>query len=242
MTDQNNQQPLWKSVLLHLLPGVVAFFTFCALVPLFKSWGFPSLMACYVNILLVILPTELGYLLYRAKKETGTYDVRKIIVYNKKSSLKEYLILVPVMILWCAVIFSLFAPLDNLSIQTIFSFVPKYYILGNPSKNIYSAKVILITSLTGLVLNGFAAPILEETYFRGVLLPKIDRYGMGAVVLNTVLFSLYHFFSPWQFFTRIVALLPLTYVDWKKKNVKMSICVHITANTFTSLSILFSLL
>lgn len=46
------------------------------------------------------------------------------------------------------------------------------------------------------ITNGVVGPITEELYFRGHLLPRIDRYGRGAPVLNTVLFTRYHFHTP----------------------------------------------
>jgi hypothetical protein len=34
------------------------------------------------------------------------------------------------------------------------------------------------------------------------LLPRISRFGGWAPLINTVLFSLYHFFTPWQLLGR----------------------------------------
>jgi hypothetical protein len=48
------------------------------------------------------------------------------------------------------------------------------------------------------VFNGLVGPITEELYFRGFLLPRIDRYGIWAPVLNTFLFSIYHVWTPWR--------------------------------------------
>ena len=39
--------------------------------------------------------------------------------------------------------------------------------------------------------------MVEEMYFHGYLLPRISRLGAWAPLVNTVLFSLYHFFTPW---------------------------------------------
>jgi membrane protease YdiL (CAAX protease family) len=39
--------------------------------------------------------------------------------------------------------------------------------------------------------------VVEEMYFRGYLLPRISRLGAWAPLVNTVLFSLYHLFTPW---------------------------------------------
>jgi membrane protease YdiL (CAAX protease family) len=46
-----------------------------------------------------------------------------------------------------------------------------------------------------------------------------------------VLFSLYHFFSPWQNPGRILAFAPWVYVVWRKKNIGIGIAVHCLMNT-----------
>lgn len=57
-------------------------------------------------------------------------------------------------------------------------------------------------------------------------------------IVNVVLFSLYHFFSPWQNLTRIIALLPVVYAVAWKRNIYLSILTHIGLNTIgTILSI-----
>jgi membrane protease YdiL (CAAX protease family) len=60
----------------------------------------------------------------------------------------------------------------------------------------------------GDVVNAVAGPVVEEVYFRGYLLPRISRFGAWAPLINTVLFSVYHFFTPWQNVGRILGLLP----------------------------------
>ena len=39
--------------------------------------------------------------------------------------------------------------------------------------------------------------MVEKMYFRGYLLPRISRLGAWAPLVNTVLFSPYHLFTPW---------------------------------------------
>jgi hypothetical protein len=53
---------------LHLLPGalIVVFYVIAA--PVVKSLGFPALMAIYLAIVFVLIPFELGYLFYQARK------------------------------------------------------------------------------------------------------------------------------------------------------------------------------
>jgi membrane protease YdiL (CAAX protease family) len=50
-----------------------------------------------------------------------------------------------------------------------------------------------------LVLDAFLAPIAEELFFRGLLLPRMRRtFGRFAVVANGALFALYHLHQPWS--------------------------------------------
>ena len=94
----------------------------------------------------------------------------------------------------------------------------------------YSHNALLWTALLGILLNGILGPAVEEFYFRGYLLPRIPASAGWAPLINAVLFSLYHFFSPWQNITRIVGLIPLVYtVSWKR-NLYLSMFTHVLGN------------
>ena len=51
-----------------------------------------------------------------------------------------------------------------------------------------------------------------------------------APLVNVLLFSLYHFFSPWQNITRILAFTPMAGVVRWKKNIYLSMCAHCLLN------------
>jgi hypothetical protein len=57
-------------------------------------------------------------------------------------------------------------------------------------------------------------------------------------VLNAALFSLYHFWTPWQNLARIIGLLPWIYTVWRKRSVRLSIAVHISVNSIFLLLLL----
>lgn len=61
------------------------------------------------------------------------------------------------------------------------------------------------------VLN-IAVPIIEELYFRSFLLPRFPISPCWAPLWSTILFSLYHFWAPWDIIGRMIALLPVVYV------------------------------
>jgi membrane protease YdiL (CAAX protease family) len=65
--------------------------------------------------------------------------------------------------------------------------------------------------------NGLVSPMTEELYFCGFLLPRICRYGAWALVLNTLLFSLYHVWTPWRWPQIAVGFLPLALTAWRTR-------------------------
>ena len=81
-----------------------------------------------------------------------------------------------------------------------------------------------------LMLNGVVGPIVEELYFRGYLLPRMDRLGRWAPLVNVSLFSLYHFWSPWQVLARILGIGPMVFAVRWKRNVYLGILIHCALN------------
>jgi membrane protease YdiL (CAAX protease family) len=61
----------------------------------------------------------------------------------------------------------------------------------------YSRPSLVLTFWLSLALNGIAAPIVEEMYFRGYLMPRLSRFGRWTPVLAVGLFTLYHLWQPY---------------------------------------------
>jgi membrane protease YdiL (CAAX protease family) len=57
------------------------------------------------------------------------------------------------------------------------------------------------------------------------------RFGRWAPLLNAALFSLYHFWLPAQFFTRLAAVAPLIYAVRWRRNIYLGMAVHVLLNT-----------
>ena len=102
----------------------------------------------------------------------------------------------------------------------------------------YSPASLLLVGILQLVVGMIPGPLVEELYYRGYLLPRISRLGKWAPLINTVLFSLYHFTSLWQNPSRIIAFLPMVYAVWWKKNVYLGIIVHCGVIVISTLGIL----
>jgi membrane protease YdiL (CAAX protease family) len=227
-TPGNPQHSIARSVVLHLLPGALITAFYIGVAPVVRDLGFPSVMALYLAIVLVLIPFELGYLIYRARKEG--VSLGRVVLYREPAPRGQLVGLVLVTFIWASLIaMLLFPPLDEFFIGTFFSWLPDWFFPAESFAQ-YTAAALLMTWAFGLLANGIAGPIVEELYFRGYLLPRIARLGRWAPVLNMVLFSLYHFFTPWANIGRIVALLPMVYAVWWKRNIYLSMAVHVLWN------------
>jgi membrane protease YdiL (CAAX protease family) len=225
------QHSLLKSVILHLLPGVLILLFFIVFAPILTSKGFPTLFCLFLSAALVLIPFQLGYLLYLAKKKNSTFSFKGIVLYRQKIPLWQYFIFIFLFIVCGFVSYFIIAP----SIQEYlrveyFSWLPDWFF---PRYNIENASksALIATWILGVIFNGIAAPLVEELYFRGYLLPRISHLKGWAPLLNVVLFSVYHFFSPWKNLERILALLPGVYIIQWKKNIYIGIIPHCLLNT-----------
>ncbi len=230
------QHSVVRTVVLHLLPGVLATLFYLAAAPLVRSLGFPSMMAFFVAILLVIIPFELGYPLYRARKNGSSLE--SVILYRESVSRLQFVALVLSLLAWSGIFYVLiYPPLDTFFIDNVFWWLPESFFFAEDFAR-YSTTVLLITWAFGMVVNAIVGPIVEEVYFRGYLLPRISRLGAWAPLVNTVLFSLYHFWTPWQNMGRIVGFLPIVYVAWYKKSIYVSMGAHVLGNVSTMVMLL----
>jgi len=221
-----------RTLTLHLLPGalITAFYFLAA--PLVMRAGYPSIMALLLAILLILIPFELGYLLYEGKRTTGRFSLHNVVLYRDPIPFWNYLLFVPLLLAWMLAVFALLAPVDNYLAQTFFSWLPAWSLPATSLATIsqYPQGVLVVTFLAELALS-IAGPLVEELYFRGYLLPRIPASRTWAPLINVLLFSLYHFFSPWQNLSRIIAILPFVYVVAWKRNIYIGMITHTAFNT-----------
>ena len=231
---------LLLSTLLHLLPGLLMLVFYVITAPLMGELGYPSGTALFIAIGVVLIPFELGYLLYQGQKLNGTFTLKGIVLYREPMPWWQYALLGLPLFLWVGVIFTILAPpIDEAIINSLFSWVPDWFFLFDVDElDQYSQTTLLVLAILNLTLNGIAGPVVEELYFRGYLLPRLSRFGGWAPLINAVLFSLYHFFTPWQNVIRIIALVPMLYVGWWKKNIYLGMIVHCLGNTVGAIGML----
>lgn len=227
-TIQSIKSP-WRLILLFLLPGALIAIAYALLVHPTLTLNISKLLALGIAALFIGMPVLLGIIYYHSKKQLGVYSILKMISYSKPISLKNYLWLVPVLLIWSIVVFVFGKKIDEFMMTYVFTWIPKWYVLS-VDHTTFDKSQLLLSFLSALLVTGLIIPIVEEVYFRGFLLPRMEHMGKWAPIVNACLFSIYHFWSPWQIPTRIIALIPLCYVAYKTKNIKVTIIVHCLLN------------
>lgn len=131
---------------------------------------------------------------------------------------------------------SVMRPVSDFILNNVFSWIPGWYNFSQ-DMSMFSKDAIIITMLVSFFFFTLIGPIVEELYFRGYLLARMKWMGKYAVLLNVALFAVYHFWSPWLIAARIIGMLPLYYVVYKKDSLKLGIIVHCLVNFVDVVSI-----
>jgi uncharacterized protein len=232
LVPPREQHSLATTLLLHLLPGSLAVVAYVLLAGPVNTLGFPPLAALLLAIAFVIVPFELGLLLIVGSRRNGTTSLEGVVLYRDPVSRQTWLWLVPVLLVAAVVASGLLAAVEPAIQAAFFAWLPDWFLapVDLAAVSSYSMSSWMITLGAYFTLNAFIGPAVEELYFRGYLLPRIERFGRWAPLLNTVLFSLYHFWSPWQFLSRIAASAPFVYAVWWKRSVYLGMVVHVLLN------------
>ena len=225
-----DRHPLPLSVALHLVPGVFIVAAYLLVAePIVRSIGYPSFLGWAIAMCVALAPVQLGLLLWLGYRRNGRLSLHGVLSYLDKPLPRGTLILiVAALIVQMVVLAFALTPVDNFFYDRLFWWVPFEGAGGSATTYLdgFPRSVILITLAACLPLTGLALPVIEELYFRGFLLPRLSRLGTWAPVVNTVLFSLYHLWSPWTFLTRVIFMGAGIWLVWRKKDLRLSIGMH----------------
>ncbi len=223
--DQIEKHSTAQSVILHLLPGIlVGAFYFLALQPV-ANMGYPSFFAQFLAFAFILVPFELGFLFVQGKKKTGRFTLRGIISYQKSIPWWQYFVWGSVIFVIVGATMTLFTPVDSFLQKTLFFWMPDMDLGLNGH---YSKTILIVTYSMALLINVFLAPMVEELYFRGYLLPRMK--GKYAILFHSFLFAVIHVFTPWMIIARTVGFLPIIFAA-TKKNIYLGMIVHMLCNS-----------
>ena len=172
--------------------------------------GYPSIVALILAFALILIPVELGYLFYQGKKMTGRLSLQGVISYRNSIPWWQYLAWSFVIFISVGAIFTLLKPVDAFLQERLFSWMP---VLTMGWMGIV-AKTLIVTYSLVFIFVAILAPLVEELYFRGYLLPRMKGKYAG-LLLHSFLFAVQHVLEPWMIITRTLGILPILF--WGKK-------------------------
>lgn len=230
MTD-TPQQTLQKhtplqSLAYHLVPGVLIGAGYYALAPVVLRAGYPTVMALILTALFILVPVELGLMLRVGKQRSGKLTLQGVVRYRQPLPWHQYLLWAPLIFIASGLIITLLNPVSA-AMEAWFAWIPEPLRLGMGLSDAFTRSKLIQTYVLHFIFIIFVAPTVEELYFRGFLLPRMpDKLGWAGPVVHSLLFALYHVWSPWMLLARTLALLPLIYVVRWKKNIGLGMAAH----------------
>lgn len=217
---------------LHLVPGLIFAGLFFAVSHLFIQHGSSGYLALLILIPLCLVPMELGVILYLSSRFTGRRTLMEAITYRNQGTGIGYIVM-PLLLLVCWGILSI-------PMSSVYQYIETHMTGFLPSWTTQEALIRGLTSVSqteqyitlglAVILSGFVAPIVEELYFRGFLLPRMEHWGWLAPLFNSFLFGLYHFYFPGNVPGIFLAWVPVSYVVMSTKNWRIGAIFHIMIN------------
>lgn len=232
--------PLSRLLVLHLLPGALGTALYVVLSGPVENAGFPPIFAFLIAIAAVIVPFELAVIFMAGRREAPGSGLLSAVSYRRPLSFREWVWLFPLLLVAAIVGFGVLALVEPAIRDTLFGWLPEWFRFPLPVDDVdaYSTAPWTVTLIAYAALNVLIGPPVEELYFRGYLLPGMSAYGRWAPLLNVVLFSVYHFWTPWQLLSRIAGVLPFAYGVWWKRNVYLGMAVHCTLNAIGTATVI----
>jgi membrane protease YdiL (CAAX protease family) len=224
MTDSRH---FLKLTIEHFYMGVLITAVYVVITPWLLGLGYPSLAALLLVEILVLTPLVIVHLLAVARQH-DPHSLANVISYREPIGRNAFL-------LWYVVglvaIFGTYIPLYPVGTflrGELFAWLPDWYF--NPGYGTTDIGVLANLFLVGILIDGLIAPTMEELFFRGYLLPRMEYLKGWAPVINGAFFGLYHFWQPHNLIALVVVGIILSFVVWKTRNVYLGIALHCTIN------------
>ncbi len=201
----------------------------------------PYLLLFCILGTVTLVPIELGVILSASKKENGTYSLKCAFVGQEKLPIWKILLIALTFFGIAGLLSAFVAPIENQIFAEMRASVLHNLPTGFDWQNYeylksFSRSVLIITCIYYAIFNVLVAPITEELFFRGYLTSHYEKQNSFTPILIAILFSLYHFWLPFNNVFRILAFAPVAYVSYKKKNIYISMCFHCFCNLFSVVS------
>lgn len=228
VTEEIKEHTMWQSIFWHLFPGILGGIVFFLTADFVKDLGYPSIGALILSGVLILVPIELGVLIYQSRKHQRKL-LGEIVRYVEPLKIWEYVLWIFVIVITTGLVMGVLDPVSGFLQREIFSWIPN---IDMGLSTDYSKNNLILTYVLVLLFVVLVVPTVEEFYFRGYLLPRMPaRLKKWKPIIHTTLFAVYHLWSPWMIVSRIFGVLPLTYVVLRKRNIYLGIIAHCVINS-----------
>ena len=185
----------------------------------------------------ILVPIELWTILSASKKENGEYSLKSAFTRHEKVAIWKIFIIAFIFFCIAGLILAFVSPIENRIFEKMRASVLNKLPLGFDWTNYdylktFSKPILIFTCIYFGVFDVLIGPITEELFFRGYLTSHYKKQSSFTPILITVLFSLYHFWLPFNNIFRILIFTPVAFVAYKKKNFYITICFHCLCNLF----------
>ncbi len=212
---------------LHLAPGVVVAAAYAAATPLARLLGLPSVASLAATGLLVIPVVQLGLLRVHRRRCPDDPAIR----LRARTPWPRFLGWTALEVVLAGLAFLDTAPLVRMLQTRIFPWWPDAWLVRLGTEPGYSDAALEVTAVLMLIGSVFTAPLIEELYFRGYLLPRMPALlGRWQVPVHVTLFAAYHLWTPWLTPARMLAVLPLAYIAHRTRDVRIGVLTHALLN------------
>ncbi|GIH20260.1 CPBP family intramembrane glutamic endopeptidase [Rugosimonospora africana] len=231
------------SLVRHVTPSAVTFAAALALKPLIVRLGLPANFSLSVAFALLLTPTELTILLIAARRATGRWSPRALpAVLAFRRPLRRWALLVPPLFGVALLAAVASGPVSDALAAHLGSVYPHWLLPDYDATAGFSRPVLVVTMLVTLAVDGITNPIVEELYFRAYLLPRLPLSGWAAVPVSAALFTVQHYWQPWNWPLIFVLELILTTLVVRLRSYRIGIVMHCLANSFGILVALLGVL
>lgn len=232
-------------VLAHLGPGALAMVFTLIASPLLWRAGYPPDLGLLIGGGVLAVLVRVGYLLRIGRRRGGRLSLRGALApWWDRMPAWQFVGLYLALVAYGVGLYVAYAPIANTLATHLFGWLPAYLSPAwDATREGFARGPLLAWAIALLILDGVVTPVVEELYFRGNLLPRMQpALGWWAPVVSAALFGLQHF---WQLYNA-----PFLFLFWlvagpvvmRKRNLGLGIALHITSNTIGAVLVLAAIL
>jgi membrane protease YdiL (CAAX protease family) len=230
-------------IVLHLGPGIGFTALLIWVSQVFVQHGLSAYLAEVLLVPVSLAPMLAGIVLLWNARQGEVVSLVRPLTYREHGSVRDY-------VLWPTLLYSMWAggsfvtvPLADALQELCLGWFPQQLTTEAMFAGLEATPpgLKMPTLIAAVLCSGLVAPLVEEAYFRGFLLPRMRHLGLAAPALSAFLFGLYHFFSPWSLPVIFLAFLPVAYVVQATGNYRIAVVVHAMLNLTGVLTVARSL-